>query len=59
MCIKLYHISNEIVEFYESDKKNSSDLGNQLSNNTPLKGNIIDGYGYFGSYFVDSLMVEF
>lgn len=58
MYVKLFNVSPHVYDFYESIRDNGGELGNQYAEQTPLRGNIIDGYGYFGGAAVDSFYLE-
>lgn len=58
VIIKLFHISPEFSSFYNRIFENDDNLGNQHSNQLPPWSNIINGYGFIGAYYVDSIRIE-
>lgn len=58
LVVLLYRVSEPVYLFYESLDKNNGEIGNQFSNQTPPYSNLSDGYGFFGTYAVDSMTVR-
>lgn len=59
IVIKLYHVSEEFVLFYDRAYGNEDQLGNQHSTQLPPWTNVNGGYGVVGSYQVDSIRLSF
>lgn len=58
IIIKLYTVTHQVYEFHESIKNSGGELGNEYSEQNPIITNIIGGYGYFASMYIDSLSVS-